>query len=100
VQTLYPTFPLGGWFIVALTTSRLLKVDHYMLHVRIMMCLGGCAASSQNADADTGVGGCQEFITLVHYRRSGLPDIGVCTRRYEGPHIWSGAQVLETTFFA
>jgi hypothetical protein len=37
-------------------TSRLLKVDHYMLHVRIEMSLGGCAASSQNTDTDTGVG--------------------------------------------
>jgi hypothetical protein len=37
-------------------SSRLLKVDHYMLHVRIKMRLGGCVASSQNDDADTGVG--------------------------------------------
>jgi hypothetical protein len=37
-------------------TSRLLKVNHYMLHLRIMMRLGGCAASSQNTDTDTGVG--------------------------------------------
>jgi hypothetical protein len=34
--------------------SRLLKVDHYMLHLRIMMRSGGCAASSQNTDADRG----------------------------------------------
>jgi hypothetical protein len=27
-------------------TSRLLKVNHYVLHVRIKMRLGGCAASS------------------------------------------------------
>jgi hypothetical protein len=38
-------------------TSRLLKVNHYMLHVRMKMRLGGCAVSSQNTDADTGVGG-------------------------------------------
>jgi hypothetical protein len=38
-------------------TSRLLKVDHYLLHVRIMMRLGGCVASSQNDDADTEGGG-------------------------------------------
>jgi hypothetical protein len=37
-------------------TSRLLKVDHHMLHVRIMMRLGGCVAFSQNTDTDTGVG--------------------------------------------
>jgi hypothetical protein len=47
-------------------TSRLLKIDHYidhyMLHVRIKMRLGGCAASSQNTDADRGAGGGgQEF---------------------------------------
>jgi hypothetical protein len=37
-------------------TSWLLKVDHYMLHLRIKMRLGGCAASSENTDAHTGVG--------------------------------------------
>ena len=35
-------------------TSRLLKVNHYMLHVRMKMRLGGCAAPPQ--DADTGEG--------------------------------------------
>jgi hypothetical protein len=35
-------------------TSRLLKVNHYSLHLRIKMRLGGCAASSQNDDADMG----------------------------------------------
>ena len=38
-------------------TSRLLKVDHYMLHLRMKMRSGGCAASSQNTDADRGAGG-------------------------------------------
>jgi hypothetical protein len=37
-------------------TSRLLKVNHYMLHVRMKMRLGGCAPSSQNTDTDAGVG--------------------------------------------
>ena len=37
-------------------TSRFLKVDHYILRVRIMMRLGGCAACSQNTDTDTGEG--------------------------------------------
>ena len=37
-------------------TSRLLKVDHYMLHVRIMMRSGGCVPFSQNTDTETGVG--------------------------------------------
>jgi hypothetical protein len=50
-------------------TSRLLKVDHYMLHVRIMMRLGGCAASSQNTDTETGVGGCQVLMGMVDYER-------------------------------
>jgi len=59
-------------------TSWLLKVDHYMLDVRIKMRLGGCAASSQNADANTGVGGGQEISTPAHYGRSGLPDFAVC----------------------
>src|SRR5215204_6565900 len=72
-------------------TSRLLKVDHHMLHVRIKMRLGGCAASSQNADADTGVGGWQVLSTPLHDRRSGLPDFGVRTRRFEGPYTWSGS---------
>jgi hypothetical protein len=35
-------------------TSRLPKVGHYIAHVRIMMRLGGCVASSQNTDTDTG----------------------------------------------
>jgi hypothetical protein len=37
-------------------TSRLLKVNHCMLHVRIKMRSGGCVAFSQNTDTDTGVG--------------------------------------------
>jgi hypothetical protein len=37
-------------------TSRLLKVDHYMLHVSIKLRLGGCVAFSQKTDTDTGVG--------------------------------------------
>jgi hypothetical protein len=41
--------------------SLLLKVDHYMLDVRIKMRLGGCAASSQNTDVDTGVGVVRRF---------------------------------------
>jgi hypothetical protein len=48
-------------------TSRLLKADHDMLHVRIKMRLGGCVASSQKTDADTGGGGGQEFRPRVCY---------------------------------
>jgi hypothetical protein len=45
-----------------------------MLHVRIKMRLGGWAASSQNTDADTGVGGGgrQEFRPPVCYQRPAL----------------------------
>src|SRR5215208_5833552 len=35
-------------------TSRLLKVDHYMLHVRTKMRLGGWAAPRQDTDAGRG----------------------------------------------
>jgi hypothetical protein len=38
---------------------------------------------------------------VVDYERYGLPDFGVCTRRFEGRYIWSGQQgVVQTTFFA
>jgi hypothetical protein len=42
-------------------TSRLLKVNHYIAHLRIMMRLGGCVAFSQNTDTDTGVGVVRSF---------------------------------------
>jgi hypothetical protein len=32
------------------------RVDHYMLRVRIKMRLGGCAACSEDTDADRGWG--------------------------------------------
>jgi hypothetical protein len=57
-------------------TSRLLKVNHYMLHVRIKMRLGACAASSQDTDY-AGAGGGQELRPPVHDERYGLPDMGV-----------------------
>jgi hypothetical protein len=37
-------------------SPRLLKVDHYMLHLRIKMRLGGCVPFSQNTDTAMGVG--------------------------------------------
>jgi hypothetical protein len=37
-------------------TSRLLKVNHFMLHLRIKMRSGRCHASPQNTDTDTGGG--------------------------------------------
>ena len=42
-------------------SSRFLKVDHYMLDVRIMMRSGGCVAFSQNTDTDTGGGVVRSF---------------------------------------
>jgi hypothetical protein len=42
-------------------TSRLLKVDLYMLHMRIMMRLGGCVPFSQDTDTDTGGGVVRSF---------------------------------------
>jgi hypothetical protein len=42
-------------------------VNHYMLHVRIKMRLGGCVTFSQNTDTDTRVGGRQEFMGAVDY---------------------------------
>jgi hypothetical protein len=68
-------------------TSRLLKVDHFMLDVRIIMRLGGCAASSQNADVNTGGGVVRSLGPRVEYRRSGLPGIGVYISRSEGRYV-------------
>jgi hypothetical protein len=42
-------------------SSRLPKVDHYILDARIKMRSGGCAASSQNTDTDTAVGVVRRF---------------------------------------
>ena len=72
-------------------TSRLLKVNHYMLHVRMMMRLGAYASSRQVTDY-AGAGGGQELRPRVHDGRSGLPGFGVCIRRIEGLYIWSGPQ--------
>ncbi len=64
-------------------SSRLLKVDHYMVHVGIKLRFGGWTASSQKADADTGVGGWQEIRPPVRYKRSGCPERGVRRSRFE-----------------
>jgi hypothetical protein len=72
-------------------TSRLLKVDHDMLHLRRLMRSGAYASSRQDTDY-AGAGDGQELRPRVHYERYGLPDIGVCTRRFEGRYIWSGLQ--------
>ena len=44
-------------------TSLLLKVDHYMLHVRIKMRSGQYAAPREDADTGGGVAG---VVTPVH----------------------------------
>ena len=63
-------------------TSRLLKVDHNMLHARIQMRSGAYASSRQDTDY-TGAGGRQEFLGAAQYQRSGRPDHGVRTSRFE-----------------
>jgi hypothetical protein len=35
----------------------------------------------------------------VRYEWYGLPDFGVCTRRFEGLYTWLGRTVVGTTFF-
>jgi hypothetical protein len=55
-------------------TSLLLKVDHYMLHVRIQMRSGQYASLRQDADAGEGY---QDFRPPVHDERYGLPDTDV-----------------------
>ena len=55
-----------------------------MLHVRIIMRLGGWAATSQNTDVDTGEG-VSGVTPPVHDERYGLPDMGVYISRLEGP---------------
>ena len=62
--------------------SRLLKVDHYMLHVCIKMRLGAYASSRQDTDY-AGAGVVTSLGPRVEYRRSGLPDIDVYTSRFE-----------------
>src|SRR5918997_6557 len=70
-------------------TSRLLKVAHYMLHVRTEMRSDQYAAPRQ--DDDTGEG-YQELRPPAHYQRYGLPDMGVYISRFEGRYICSGPQ--------
>jgi hypothetical protein len=70
-------------------TSRLRKVNHYMLHLRIMMRLGGCVPFSQNTDTDKGRGR-QVFTAAAHYRRSGCPDMDVYISRLEARNTGLG----------
>src|SRR5215212_8040087 len=63
-------------------SSRLLKVDHYMLDVRIKVRSGAYASSRQDTHY-TGGGGSQEFMGAVDYTKSGCPDIDARTSRCE-----------------
>jgi hypothetical protein len=81
-------------------TSRLLKVDHYMLHVHIKMRLGGCAASSQNTDADT-EGGVVSSFDPGSVTRGKACLTSVCTQGDLKAAIHGQARrVLETTSIA
>ena len=70
-------------------TSQLLKVDHYVLHVRMKMRLGGWAATSQNTDVDTGEG-VSGVTPPVHDESYGLPDMGVYISRLDGRNMGLG----------
>jgi hypothetical protein len=80
-------------------TSRLLKVDHFVLHLRRMMRLGGCVAFSQNTDTDTGAGAVRSFDPeSVTRGRACLTS--VCVQSDLKAAIYGQARrVLETTFF-
>jgi hypothetical protein len=81
-----------------LETSRLLKLDHNMLHARIKMRLGGCAASSQNPDVDTGVGVVRSFDPRSVTRGTACLT-SVCVQGVLKAAIYGQAsRVLETTF--
>ena len=66
-----------------------------MLHLGMKMRSGGCAASSQNTDVDTGAGGGQELRSLVHDGRYGLPDTDVDMSRFEGRNTRLSPRVVE-----
>jgi hypothetical protein len=86
-------------------TSRLLKVDHYILDVRIKMHSGAYASSRQDTDYAEAGGG-QEFRPRVCYQRFGCPDTGVRTSRFEplsnllGPLVVESLPLATTTFKA
>ena len=71
-----------------------------MLHLRIKMRLGGCVASSQNDDADTGVGVVRSFDPGSVIRGTACLT-SVCVQGDMKAVIFGQAsRVLETTFFA
>jgi hypothetical protein len=70
-----------------------------MLHLRIKMRLGGCVASSQNDDADTGVGVVRSFDPGSVTRGSACLT-SVCVQGDLKAFVYGQARrVLETTFF-
>ncbi len=80
-------------------TSRLLKVNHYMLHVRIKMRLGECVAFSQNTDTDTG-GGVVRCFDPGSVTRGTACLTSVCVQDDMKASIYGQARrVVETMFF-
>jgi hypothetical protein len=80
-------------------TSRLLKVDHYIAHLRIKMRLGGCVALSQNDDADTGVGVVRRF-DPGSVTRGTARLTSVCLQGDSmAVEYGQGRRLVETTFF-
>ena len=70
-----------------------------MLHVRIMMRLGGCAASSQNTDTDTGVGVGRSFDPASVTRGTACLT-SVCVQGVlKGVTYGQARRVVDTTFF-
>jgi len=50
---------------------------------------------SEHRHTDTGVGGWQELITLIHYGSYGLPDMDVHMSRFEGRNMRLAPGVVE-----
>ena len=70
-----------------------------MLHVHMMMRLGGCAASSQNTDADRGRGVVRS-LGLGSVTRGPACLASVCVHGDLKAFVYGqAARVLETTFF-
>jgi hypothetical protein len=71
-------------------SSRLLKVNHYMLHMRIIMCSGAYAPSPQDTDY-AGAGVVRSF-DPGSVARGPACLTSVCTRRSQDRYICSGPQ--------
>jgi hypothetical protein len=80
--------------------SPLLTVDHYMLHVRIMMRLGAYASSRQDTDTDTG-GGVVRSFDPGSVTRGTACLTSVCLQGdMKALEYGQARRVLETMFFA